>query len=214
MFAPAGNDSGSIDEASRSETIPETAEPPSGPSSAGRTDYDSPSVLAQLLRNSPPELEPQHDPEPSEAGSEPESDLEHVASRDSRLSHPESTWPTHEGQGNLPSEHTPLLRRTTSSGTYEYDVDVENQKGQPVKKWLRGLAEGGHKVEGQVSRAFAVAFNPRRWDRKAIWQNAIVTPASCLPAVAVGLLLNILDALSYGKSTLCTGIFSANLAQA
>jgi SulP family sulfate permease len=41
--------------------------------------------------------------------------------------------------------------------------------------------------------------NPKRWDRKAIWRNAILAPISCLPAVILGLLLNILDALSYGK---------------
>ncbi|RYO80188.1 hypothetical protein DL766_001285 [Monosporascus sp. MC13-8B] len=32
----------------------------------------------------------------------------------------------------------------------------------------------------------------------AIWQHAVVEPARCVPAVIVGLLLNILDALSYG----------------
>jgi SulP family sulfate permease len=42
--------------------------------------------------------------------------------------------------------------------------------------------------------------HPKRWDRQAIWQDAVVAPISCLPAVALGLLLNILDALSYGKA--------------
>ncbi|KAK4071775.1 hypothetical protein Purlil1_13342 [Purpureocillium lilacinum] len=45
---------------------------------------------------------------------------------------------------------------------------------------------------------FAVAANPGRWDRRAIWRHIVVEPVSCLPAVAVGLLLNILDTLSYG----------------
>jgi SulP family sulfate permease len=31
----------------------------------------------------------------------------------------------------------------------------------------------------------------------------VVAPVSCLPAVVVGLLLNVLDALSYGKSETC-----------
>jgi SulP family sulfate permease len=45
-----------------------------------------------------------------------------------------------------------------------------------------------------------IVFNPKRWNRKAIWQNAVVEPVGYLPAVILGLLLNILDALSYGMS--------------
>ncbi|KOS16830.1 Uncharacterized protein ESCO_004757 [Escovopsis weberi] len=47
------------------------------------------------------------------------------------------------------------------------------------------------------------------WNRRTIWQNAIGV-GSCAPAVAVGLLLNILDALSYGMILfpLGTPIFS------
>jgi sulfate permease, SulP family len=51
-------------------------------------------------------------------------------------------------------------------------------------------------------KVFVVArtvTNPKRWDRKAIWRNAVLAPISCLPAVILGLLLNILDALSYGR---------------
>jgi SulP family sulfate permease len=53
-------------------------------------------------------------------------------------------------------------------------------------------------MEERVSKGVAVAINPKKWDRRALWNNVVVTPTSCLPAVAVGLLLNILDALSYG----------------
>jgi SulP family sulfate permease len=49
-----------------------------------------------------------------------------------------------------------------------------------------------------MEESMSVAVNPKKWDRKALWNNVVLTPTSCLPAVAVGLLLNILDALSYG----------------
>jgi sulfate permease, SulP family len=44
-----------------------------------------------------------------------------------------------------------------------------------------------------------VILHPKSWDSKVIWNQGIVYPASLLPAVFLGLLLNILDALSYGK---------------
>ncbi|KAJ6100920.1 hypothetical protein N7499_000550 [Penicillium canescens] len=47
----------------------------------------------------------------------------------------------------------------------------------------------------KYSRALA---NPKTWDRRILWQEAVVRPASLVPAVLLGLLLNILDALSYG----------------
>lgn len=48
-------------------------------------------------------------------------------------------------------------------------------------------------------RGLGVVMNPKTWDKKAIWDKAIISPLHCLPAVIVGLLLNILDALSYGE---------------
>jgi SulP family sulfate permease len=80
-------------------------------------------------------------------------------------------------------------------------VDVEGQKKPPPKPWFFGrLADRAHGAEHHASRTLAVAFNPKSWDRRAIYQSAVVAPASSLPAVCVGLLLNILDALSYGKA--------------
>jgi SulP family sulfate permease len=40
--------------------------------------------------------------------------------------------------------------------------------------------------------------NPKAWDRRVIWQEGVIRPISSIPAVVLGLLLNILDALSYG----------------
>ncbi|KAH6952304.1 sulfate transporter family-domain-containing protein [Ilyonectria sp. MPI-CAGE-AT-0026] len=96
------------------------------------------------------------------------------------------------------SEQTPLLSRVASGGRRSYTGDLEGQqKSQTKRPWISGLVEAGHKMEERMTHGVAVAVNPRRWDRKALWRGAVVTPVSCLPAVAVGLLLNILDALCY-----------------
>lgn len=91
------------------------------------------------------------------------------------------------------TEHSPLLGRRSSGGDSASE-DIEGQKNQPRKKWFTGVTDGVH----GLGRHIAVAVNPKRWSAHAVWRTAVVTPASCLPAVCVGLLLNILDALSYG----------------
>lgn len=50
-------------------------------------------------------------------------------------------------------------------------------------------------------RGLGAVVNPKAWNRKTIWENVVMDPLRCLPAVIVGLLLNILDALSYGEFT-------------
>lgn len=194
IFDADHGDLDSTDDVSRNpETIPERHEPPSAEASDGQSDpEDGPSVLSNLLRRSPPDTETRASPNHS-GSSSGESDTEETP-----LAPVESLQPQRSVEQVLATEHTPLLRRTTSRGEHEYAVDVESQKERSAKRWLSGLVETGHKVEGQVAHAFAVAVNPKRWDWKAMLQTAVITPASCLPAVSVGLLLNMLDALSYG----------------
>ena len=91
------------------------------------------------------------------------------------------------------TERTPLLSGEPSEGDSASE-DLESQKAQPRKNWLVATADGLHDLGQRV----VVVANPKSWNAKAVWQTAFVTPASCLPAVCVGLLLNILDALSYG----------------
>ena len=43
-----------------------------------------------------------------------------------------------------------------------------------------------------------ILFNPKTWDRRNIWQVIVLRPVGYVPAIILGLLLNILDALSYG----------------
>ncbi|KAI0842007.1 sulfate transporter family protein [Hypoxylon sp. FL0890] len=95
------------------------------------------------------------------------------------------------------SERTPLLRtisrRPESPGSITEVDDIESQKPKmgPSSMTL------GHGFRGRI-RAIKGMANPKTWDRKVVWQRVVVDPVHCLPAVIVGLLLNILDALSYG----------------
>lgn len=186
-------DTGSVEQGHTSDTIIEVSEPPSPSESADAEEPSGPSVLSNLLRKSPPQSvtrtqapgsKVRHDDTDSDSDDDTQTEDEHR--RDS-IERPEVT------------EQTPLLGRISSAQRQSYGGDIEGQKPQPERRpWFNGLVEVGHKVEERVSHGVAVAINPKRWDRKAIWHNGVVAPASCLPAVAVGLLLNILDALSYG----------------
>jgi SulP family sulfate permease len=188
-FAPEYQDS--VDNLSRnSEAILEVSEP----SSPEQATADGPSALTNLLKKSPPQsvdnnpVRPIDDREADSNAGEDDSGDEDTSSHRPSIDRPAAT------------ERTPLLRQTTSGGGHS--VDLEGQKDGAPKGWLDGIAERAHKMEHQAAHTFAVAVNPRRWNGRAIWQNAVVTPAATLPAVAVGLLLNILDALSYGMMVL------------
>lgn len=103
---------------------------------------------------------------------------------------------SHEGD-----EQTPLIRTTPSrsNGPKDYGtstaVDVENQYRLPTNvsdsRFGFSLAKKGRAL-------YQSAFNPKTWNRHTMWENGVAYPASLLPAVLLGLLLNILDALSYG----------------
>lgn len=99
------------------------------------------------------------------------------------------------------TERTPLLRRRTSGGTH--DADMEGQKSQRGKPWISRLFRRDQRKVQPDDGRYAVVENKRPWDWRRVCRSMFVTPATCLPAVCVGLLLNILDALSYGKMTFC-----------
>lgn len=82
-----------------------------------------------------------------------------------------------------------------------HGVDLEGQKYHSSGKWLDRTTKAIRDKGGRVAAIIPVISNPKRWDRQALWQNVVVAPVACLPAVVVGLLLNILDALSYGEHT-------------
>lgn len=132
----------------------------------------------------------------------PESDLGH---RDSGISGdgvdengtsksiPAFATDVHEGPV---SERTSLIPRSSqskNSRNYGIAEDVERQ-GVALDPRLNAF----HKTLSKAAFTFRVLSNPKTWDRRTVWQRGIVEPVSLLPSVFLGLLLNILDALSYG----------------
>ncbi len=106
-----------------------------------------------------------------------------------------------------PTEAAPLLSVTSHQSWRSYGVanhqsrygaDLEGQKSPTHKSWARRSADSIHHTRAKVTNVYRVISDPKCWNRRAIWENVVVAPAVCLPAVIVGLLLNILDALSYG----------------
>lgn len=104
-------------------------------------------------------------------------------------------------------EHSPLLNRVNSKHGSVFrrrrdageGRDVEAQWNGRRLRFLKGSRQLGHRFTSRLSKYSDIALHPRKWDPTAIWQATVVRPASYLPAVLVGLLLNILDALSYGE---------------
>lgn len=185
----SGDDAFTADHARNSETILEVSEPPSPETERNCDAPAGPSVLANLLKGSPAQLMAQQEPTSPGYDEDAQDDQDDQGETEPcRASH----------HADAASERTPLLSRVTSDGRQSYTEDLEGQKSHSKHPWISGLVGVSHKMEERMTHGVAVAVNPRRWDYKAIWQNTVLLPASCLPAVAVGLLLNILDALSYG----------------
>lgn len=200
------DDEGDYEEAhaaDASDTILEVTEPPSPDEDYNGDDQnDGPSVLANMLRRSPPES--YQDPSVAPIGSD--QPLGRSASKDGhKLIFPREE----EIVSEVANEETPLIRssslrtrRTPSrrhnehlrlelDGNTSDDTDIEGQfKNPEPRSWFaRRVAR---------VRDFARAnSSPKVWNGKSLLQ-AILVPVRCLPAVFVGLILNILDALSYG----------------
>ena len=112
-----------------------------------------------------------------------------------------------------PGEQTPLLHK--KSATFLAQRRLPRFFPSSLSNLLyRGLGE----VKGGVGRCKAKLdwmVSPKGWNKRNMWARGVVKPASYLPAVALGLLLNVLvssktttmlpsltlskDALSYGK---------------
>ncbi|KAL4959472.1 sulfate transporter family protein [Aspergillus stella-maris] len=114
------------------------------------------------------------------------------------------------------SEHSHITVRPTSINAEEEGRSTEQTSllAKPSVSRLRSYG-GVSDVEGQVyapketpgalptaltkiSNSFRVLARPKSWDRRTVWRQGVVRPLSLLPSVFLGLLLNILDALSYG----------------
>ena len=158
------------------------------------------SVLADLLRRSPPSTSPPdnmeaEDDDQSKGGKENE-----VNSSQGRL------IITSNGVKMDATERTPLIGKDAAIEEQHTDWiagqrDIEAQESRRKASWpkLQNVILWPKEKGYDIAKIVA---NPKAWDRKAIWDNAVMAPIECLPAVILGLLLNILDALSYGTSPL------------
>ncbi|KAK4193428.1 sulfate transporter family-domain-containing protein [Podospora australis] len=193
------------------ETIEEVSEPPS-PEAVDLEDADEggPSMLANMLRRSPPDerylLAPKEDQMREELVDEDEDDnSEHDTIGKVTTAKPRPLL-AHRDTSEELNELTPLIAVRSRESRRSYgvsslvsrDVDLESQKSRGNKKWFGDTRESVRNTGARVARGARVLASPKQWDRHALWQNVVVAPVACLPAVIVGLLLNILDALSYG----------------
>lgn len=103
------------------------------------------------------------------------------------------------GQGIIsqPNERTRLLLKRAITG-YDAISDLENQTTPRETLTGRLQAVVLHTKE-HANVLITKISNPQSWDKKAIWTYGFYRPISYVPPVILGLLLNILDALSYGE---------------
>ena len=100
-----------------------------------------------------------------------------------------------------PHERTPLLskaivdsqRQSPSVGGLE-----SNRDWLATTLRLRAIYRITVKASEHVSNFASTVTSPKSWDRRTIFDHVIKTPLNYIPAVILGALLNVLDALSYG----------------
>ncbi|OJD14775.1 hypothetical protein ACJ73_09042 [Blastomyces percursus] len=92
------------------------------------------------------------------------------------------------------AERTALLLNASRTKSRDYGTVLADIEGQITRYKPFDI----FRVVCKRGSNWCCGLNPKAWDREIIWQKAIVHPTSFLPAVFLGLLLNILDALSYG----------------
>lgn len=96
----------------------------------------------------------------------------------------------------LPRERLPPMRKRYSGDAPE---DLESQALQRKGTWYNKINHAYPSLRGLANRTYNVMSNPKRWDMKKVGHKVVVEPALVMPAVFLGLLLNLLDALSYGR---------------
>lgn len=192
------------------DTINEVSEPPS-PDAVDEQAAGGPSMLTTMLRRSRPDtrfpVAPKQE-ERRENGVSAE-DGKYAAVGTAKAPSPEPRpLLSHRDTDEEASETSPLLAvRSRESHRSHVEghadghgvVDLEGQKYLNPKKWLGRAAESIRGTGSHLVSVIPIINKPKRWDRRALWQNVFVAPVVCLPAVTVGVLLNILDALSYGQ---------------
>lgn len=94
-----------------------------------------------------------------------------------------------------PSERTALLVNRTAYGAIK---DIESQKTSQ-KEHMSKRSVMLQQAKQRLSGVARFAMSPKAWNWHDTWEYGIRQPTGLLPPVILGLLLNILDALSYGN---------------
>lgn len=187
-------------ERSRHDTIPEVPEPatPEEEDTQLGSIPQGTSEIANMLKTSPPSTSPPNNDGISDSG-DTEYGSTKVGGANGRL------IITSQGVQMDSTERTPLLFKTPdrqlSHPDWIHGEDLEGQHTKRAQSWPK-IRDVFRTTKERGRRTVQTAINPKHWDGKAVWRSCIVAPANCLPAVVLGLLLNILDALSYGM--VCT----------
>ena len=188
-----------LNESTYPEAILEVSEPPTPHNETMSLHTHSPSTLTELIRQPPSDEHSSNDTEDEEAFTT--SGVQPVVVR--------------EGIISQPSERTSLLLKKVNYGSggilTEGSVqDLENQKSlwATCGKRVKGFF---YQSKRQAISAVMTLDSPKSWDKKQIFHQVIKQPASYLAPVVLGLLLNVLDALSYGKVVVCVFWISKSL---
>ena len=173
-------------ESSRPDVIPEVSELSTPQNEPASYHARSHSALTEMIRQSPPNEDSSNDTE--DEGPLRSSGVQPVTVR--------------EGIISQPHEQTSLLLKKAAYGSGQSPIygsahDLENQR-LPAQTLAARLNDAYTHSKAHLIHAFRVVENPKSWDGKEIWTHAVKRPASYVPPVILGLLLNVLDALSYG----------------
>lgn len=148
-------------------------------------------MIANMLRRRPEDVEDAPRPASPRAGEDDDDDDDELIQTD--------PLPTSNGS-KIANERTPLLKmapvEAPSPDYLHGGSDLEHQGCKERKSWpkLRHVWSNPCEEVIQFLRTLKI---PKSWDRKTIWQNVAVIPGY-IPAIILGTLLTILDALSYG----------------
>lgn len=143
------------------------------------------SYLTHLLRSSPPKTDSEAEDKP--ASSEGQSMLDDIVS---------VCPPLTEQSSLLPKAHPESIQRRVYDTISRNDDNQTRDPFRPVssiniKKVITWPSAKG-------LQAIRSVFHYKTWNKKELWEKGVVKTTKCLPAVFLGLLLNILDGLSYG----------------
>lgn len=193
------------------DVIDEISEPPSPNEQGlgGAHSFQSPqsgaSALTVMLRNSSGSNRSQTTSNADTDATEEvdDSDLEDLESQQTSIRAMRSS---HHSRHVQASERTPLIRTESKTSHHqrpnylngEHDLEQEPFH-QRTNSWPWPKVDTLVAKQVQKSRKIARKIgHPSKWNKQTIWRKAIVEPAGFLPAVVLGALLNVLDALSYG----------------